>query len=160
MNASVIYALLIERFRGIKSLSWLPDKGVNVVLGGGDVGKTTIIDAIGLLLSPTNPTTVPDTDYYGRDYDAGFLIEGVFAVPATSGISEQTKPSWPWEWNGKEAVVPSLDADGEMQGEPVYRLRVRGTDNLELAYEIIQPDGSAEFLPVVLRRAIGLVRLS
>lgn len=32
--------------------------------------------------------------------------------------------------------------------------------NLELAYGIVQPDGSAASFPVALRRAIGLVRLS
>jgi putative ATP-dependent endonuclease of OLD family len=37
---------------------------------------------------------------------------------------------------------------------------VRGTEDLELAYEIVQPDGSVDSFPVALRRAIGLVRLS
>lgn len=44
-------------------------------------------------------------------------------------------------------------------GEPVYRLRVRGTEDLELVYEILQPDASTDGLPVKLRRSIGLVRL-
>src|SRR6267143_1629174 len=109
MSAPVICHLAIERFRGIKTFPWHPAKGVNVILGGGDVGKTTILDAIGLLLSPTNPTAVPDTDYHGRNYDAGFIIEGVFALPSSTGINEQPRQSWPWHWNGKEAVVPSND---------------------------------------------------
>jgi putative ATP-dependent endonuclease of the OLD family len=54
-----IYALAIERFRGITTLQWKPSRGVNVILGGGDVGKTTILEAIALLLSPVNPTTLP-----------------------------------------------------------------------------------------------------
>lgn len=33
-------------------------------------------------------------------------------------------------------------------------------EDLELAYEIMQPDGSTDFFPVALRRSIGLVRLS
>ena len=70
------------------------------------------------------------------------------------------KPSWPWEWTGEEASVPTLERDGKLVGEPVYRVRVRGTEDLELAYEIVQPDGSADSFPVALRRAIGLVRLS
>jgi putative ATP-dependent endonuclease of the OLD family len=49
-----IRQLKIERFRGIKQLTWHPAAGLNVVLGGGNVGKTTILEAIGLLLSPTN----------------------------------------------------------------------------------------------------------
>lgn len=158
MSVPVIYRLTIERFRCIKTLSLFPDKGVNLILGGGDVGKTTILDAIALLLSPTNPTTLSDTDYHARNIEAGFAIEAIVSLPPESGINQQTKASWPWDWNGSEAVVPSID--GEMKGEPVYRLRVRGTEDLELAYEIVQPDGTADTLPVGLRRSIGLVRLS
>jgi hypothetical protein len=33
-----IRRLSIERFRGIESLIWRPDAGVNVILGGGDTG--------------------------------------------------------------------------------------------------------------------------
>ena len=131
-----------------------------MILGGGDVGKTTILDAIALLLSPTNPATLADTDYHARDIEAGFIIEAIVSLPAESGINQQTKASWPWEWNGIEALVPSIDGDGEMKGEPVYRLRVRGTEDLELAYEIVQPDGNADTLSIGLRRSIGLVRLS
>ena len=56
--------------------------------------------------------------------------------------------------------MPTIDGDGAIKGEPVYRLRVRGTEDLELAYEIVQPDGNADNLSVGLRRSIGLVRLS
>jgi putative ATP-dependent endonuclease of OLD family len=159
-SAATIYHLAIERFRGINVLSWHPAKGVNVVLGGGDVCKTTILDAIALLFSPTNSTTVSNTDYHDRDIEAGFVIDAVVALPASSGISYQVKPSWPWNWNGSEAVVPSIDGEAEVKNESVYRLRVRGTPDLELAYEIVQPDGTTDSLQVGLRRAIGLVRLS
>src|SRR5712692_8736873 len=100
MTAPTIHRLSIDRFRSIKSLRWLPAKGVNVILGGGDVGKTTILDAIGLLLSPTNPSVVPDTDYHARNDKDGFAIEAVVSLPAETGISQLTKPSWPWDWNG------------------------------------------------------------
>jgi putative ATP-dependent endonuclease of OLD family len=47
-------------------------------------------------------------------------------------------------------------AAGLVKGEPVYRLRVRGTEDLELAYEIVQPDGAADTLSTGFRRSIGL----
>ena len=71
---SRIRRLRIERFRGIRSLAWNPAEGVNVILGGGDVGKTTILDAIALLLSPTNSYIPTDSDYWHRDVEAEFLI--------------------------------------------------------------------------------------
>src|ERR1019366_7055820 len=110
-TAPVIRALTIKRFRGIDELTWRPGKGLNVILGGGDVGKTTVLEAITLLLSPTNAVTVSDTDYYMRKVDAEFVVEGVFFLSPDSGVNDQLKPSWPWEWNGTEAVVPR--AEGE-----------------------------------------------
>ena len=155
-----IYRLAIRRFRGIKDLSWHPAANVNVILGGGDTGKTTILDAIGLLLSPTNATALSESDYYRRDIDAEFAIEAVLALPPETGINTQTKPAWPWQWNGSEAVIPGGAGDFRGSGEEVYCLRVRGTSDLELIYEIIQPDGNGTNLSVALRRGIGLVRLS
>lgn len=159
-KAPAIYQLSVERFRGLESLTWWPATGLNVVLGGGDVGKSTILDAIGLLLSPVNASTLSDTDYHGRAVEAEFRIEAVMSLPLGSGIGDQLKPSWPWEWVGGEAIVPSMEDEGKAAGEPVYRVRVRGTADLELAYEILQPDGSTDNFSVTLRRAIGLVRLS
>jgi putative ATP-dependent endonuclease of OLD family len=173
--APAIYRLFIERFRGIKTPIWFPARGTNAILGGGDVGKTTILDAIGLLLSPVNSTTLSDTDYYARDIDAGFTIEAIVSLPPSSAIHHQLKPAWPWAWNGKEASVPHHDGDdGDDVGgggaaaddvagtasEAVYCLRVRGTEDQELSYEIVQPDGTTDPFPVALRRSIGLVRLS
>ena len=158
--APTIYQLSIERFRGIRKLSWQPGPGVNLILGGGDVGKTTILDAIGLLFSPTNTSSILDTDYNLREDEAGFVIEAIVALPMGSGINQQTKPAWPWNWNGKEALVPDHNEDGALSGEAVYRLRVCGTSELELSYEIGQPNGTTDIFPVALRRAIGLVRLS
>lgn len=155
--AAVVRRLSISRFRSLADLVWRPGPGVNLILGGGDVGKTTILDAVGLVLSPVNPATLSDTDYLSRHIDEGFEIEIVLSLPADSAISAQVRPAWPWAWDGKDPVVPALDGDA---GEPVYRLRVRGTEDLELVYEVMQPDGSADSLPVMLRRAIGLVRLS
>ena len=155
-----IYRIAIQYFRGIKDLLWHPAAGVNVILGGGDAGKTTILDAIGLLLSPTNATSLSESDYFRRDIDTEFTIESVLALSPETGINTRTKHSWPWRWNGNEAVIPGGDGSPSGGGEEVYCLRVRGTSDLELIYEIIQPDGNSDNLSVALRRSIGLVRLS
>src|SRR5688572_1596630 len=131
-GAPIIRRLSIERFRGIVALTWHPAPGVNIVLGGGDVGKTTVLEAISLLLSPTNAGTVTDTDYYQRDVSAGFVIEAIMTLPADSGINNQVRAAWPWHWNGIDASVPDVEGEGD-PGEPVYKLRVRGTEDLELA---------------------------
>lgn len=160
-EAPTILRLSIERFRGIQSLVWLPDAHVNVILGGGDTGKTTILDAIGLLLNPTNSTVVSDADYWKRAPEAEFIIEAVLRLPPATGINEQKKTSWPWEWDGEKPVVPNLDGETPADAsEEVYVLRVRGTADCDLSYEICQPNGEFDHLSVSVRRKIGLVKLA
>ncbi|MFT7684292.1 MAG: putative ATP-dependent endonuclease of OLD family [Moritella dasanensis] len=45
---SVIRQILIRNFRGIESLNWTPHPGLNCLIGPGDSGKSTILDAIDL----------------------------------------------------------------------------------------------------------------
>ncbi|MCP4589327.1 MAG: AAA family ATPase [bacterium] len=161
--SSHIRRLKIERFRGIEALTWHPTSAINIILGGGNVGKTTILDAIALLFYPTNRYPLTDSDYWRRDVDSEFLIEAVMSLPEVADVSQQTKMNWPWEWNGEGPALPATDQADDDRGkpwDPVYVLRVRGTSDLELAYETIQPDDSVVGLSVGLRRAVGLVRLS
>jgi len=162
INAPRIHRLKIERFRGIEALEWYPEAGVNVILGGGDTGKTTILEAIALLLHPSTSIVLTDADYWQRGVSQGFSIEGVFSLPASCGINEQSKHAWPWQWDGKNPSVPSPDGGSLFQTiyTPVYVLRVRGTEDFDLLFELVQPDGEADVLGVGLRRRIGLVRLS
>jgi putative ATP-dependent endonuclease of the OLD family len=149
-SAPVIRRLTIDRFRGIEKLVWHPKPGVNVLLGGGDIGKTTVLDAIALLLSPTNTTPVSDADYWRRQVESGFCIEAVMSLPESCGINQQTKNAWPWEWNGSEPVLPNVDKDPSTPtvADPVYRLRLQGTSDFDVVFEIFQPDGTADHLSV------------
>jgi putative ATP-dependent endonuclease of OLD family len=55
----------IMNFRGIRELAWAPSPHVNCLIGPGDAGKTTIIDAIELALAPRHQVTFDDCDFYG-----------------------------------------------------------------------------------------------
>ena len=105
-DAAFIRQIRIERYRGIKSLTWNPVPGMNVVLGGGDVGKTTILEAIALLLSPSNTVNLSEADYWQRDNESEFIIQAMFSLPSSSDISQQSKLALPWAWNGSDAVQP------------------------------------------------------
>ena len=162
-RAATILKLTIERFRGIEALEWNPAAGVNIILGGGDVGKTTILDAIALLLSPSNSVVLSEADYWRRRVDAEFVIQAVMALPPAAQISQQQKLSWPWEWDGNDAVLPAVSdedsGDPSEPSQPVYRLQVRGTAGLEVRWEIVQPNDEADLLSATVRRGIGVVRL-
>lgn len=155
-----IRKLSIERFRGIESLTWRPDEGVNVILGGGDAGKSTILDAISLLLHPFNTFTPTEADYWRREVDKEFCIEAVMSIPQSCGLHSQSKNAWPWTWNGTDAMVPDMESkEAQKNYEPVFRVR-GGTSDFDLLFEVRQPNDDLDHFSVALRRAIGLVRLS
>lgn len=155
-----IRLLTIKRFRGIEDLTWRPSKGVNVILGGGDVGKTTILEAIALLLNPTNATTLSDADYWQRQHAHGFEIAATMSLPLSTGIAEQRKAAWPWQWDGETAELPAMEAGDLAPTDPVYCVRVTGSPDFELIYEVCQPDDTCGHFSVGVRRKIGVVRLS
>jgi len=56
-ETAIIRRLIIDRYRSIKRLEWNPAPTMNVILGGGDVGKTTILEPVSLLLVPDVSST-------------------------------------------------------------------------------------------------------
>jgi len=62
-----IRQLDIRNFRGIQYLSWRPGPGFNCLIGPGDSGKTSILDAIDLCLGARRVATFTDADFYNLD---------------------------------------------------------------------------------------------
>jgi putative ATP-dependent endonuclease of OLD family len=57
----------ISNFRCIQTLDWLPSAGINCLIGPGDSGKSTILDAIDLCLGARRTASFGDTDFFRLD---------------------------------------------------------------------------------------------
>lgn len=57
----------IANFRGIQRLAWCPSPGINCLIGPGDSGKSTVLDAIDLCLGARRNVQFLDTDFFGLD---------------------------------------------------------------------------------------------
>lgn len=68
---SKIIRLDIKNYRGIKNLtlSFNQDQNLICLIGRGDSGKTTVLNAISSVLSPNWNLSFYDTDFYNCDYD-------------------------------------------------------------------------------------------
>ncbi|MCZ8546604.1 AAA family ATPase [Mesorhizobium qingshengii] len=64
---TLIRAIDISNFRSIKKLTWLPSSGINCLIGPGDSGKSSILDAIDLCLGARRSATFTDSDFHGLD---------------------------------------------------------------------------------------------
>ena len=57
----------IANFRGIQSLAWQPAPGINCLIGPGDSGKSTVLDAIDFCLGATRNIQFSDADFFNLD---------------------------------------------------------------------------------------------
>lgn len=80
---SIIRKIEISNFRAIKSLVWSPSPGLNCLIGPGDSGKSTILDAIDLCLAPRRNVQITDADFHNLNIDAPIQIANL--RPALAG---------------------------------------------------------------------------
>ncbi|WP_170973477.1 AAA family ATPase [Rhizobium sp. FKY42] len=132
---------------------------MNIIIGGGDSGKSTLLHALSLLFSPTNAVQLLETDYYNRLLEPGFTIEATISLSEDIGLANFQQALWPWEWDGEKAVLPDNEREGALR-DPVYIFQLIGTSDLELVWQIIQPNLEPVSLSAGLRRRVGIVRLA
>lgn len=149
--------LRIKRFRGIGKLEWRPSRGLNVIVGPGDTGKSTILEAIAMLFSPARNVWISEFDYFERNVEKGFSIEAVLAVGDGGALKGDRFPPPPlcgWR-NGKLTALPD-----EGGAEAVLVCRLTGTSDSEAVFEAVgAADETTTRLTRALRQRIGLMRL-
>ncbi len=64
----------VSNFRAIKELKWLPGPGINCLIGPGDSGKSSILEAIDLCLGARRSVTFSDADFYHLDTAAPIKV--------------------------------------------------------------------------------------
>lgn len=70
-----LFRLHIENFRGIEKFDHSFRDGLTCIIGRGDSGKTTILDAISYVLSPLYTIPFTDSDFHNCNVDSPIIIE-------------------------------------------------------------------------------------
>lgn len=71
---AIIRYIEIENFRGLKALKWQPSEGVNCLIGPGDSGKSTVLDAIDFCIGARRVLPMADSDFHNLDTEAPIRI--------------------------------------------------------------------------------------
>lgn len=72
---TVIREVNISNFRGIKQLKWWPNPGINCLIGPGDGGKSTILDAIELAIGGKQSVSFTDADFHRCNVEDPIIID-------------------------------------------------------------------------------------
>ena len=128
-----IFELNINNFRGIKTFSQKFDKNFICLLGRGDSGKTTILDAISYVLSPRWNLSFYDSDFHNSNTNNPIAIE-VSLLQLPDGLIKDDK-------YGEH--IRGLDSNGDIQDDmqndhkKILTIKLEVKKNLEPQWFII-----------------------
>lgn len=124
--------LNIENFRGIASLCWIPGKPFCCVIGAGDSGKSTILDAIEAVLS-SRWFSFSEPDFLNCDTANAIRIEATIGELARALKSDERLGLYIRGWS----PTGDLHDEPEEFDEPVLTVRLTVDASLEPVWELV-----------------------
>ncbi|MFV1991356.1 MAG: ATP-dependent endonuclease [Acidimicrobiales bacterium] len=136
-------------------MEWALDPGLVCLLGPGDATKTTILDAISLVLSPSWRIQATDADFYKCDTDSDIVVEATVANPPTRLIAEDALGLM------KRGVAPDGTIINEPTDEaaPALTVRLRVSADLEPQWTVCKDGVDERRITAPQRAMLGLFRL-
>lgn len=131
--------LTVRNFRGVKECSWHVDRRLVALIGAGDSTKTTLLDALGLVLSPTYSPQFTDADFYGCNTEEAISIEAAITELPDHLVQESQF--------GKDRS--GITEDGTLIHDPVdgveecLLVRLTVAEDLEPKWEVVRPGEDA-----------------
>ena len=135
-----IRAIEILNFRGIRQLSWNPSPGINCLIGPGDSGKSTILNAIDLCLGARRNIQFTDADFYRLD------VETPITISVTLGeLDEELKrfETYGLYLQGFDAATGAIEDEPEKDLETVLTVRLTVESDLEPSWSLVSERAEA-----------------
>lgn len=138
-----VRAVEIEYFRGIKKLVWHPSHGINCLIGPGDSGKSSILDAIDLCLGARRNIQFTDADFHLLD------VEKAITITVTLGeLDDALKnlDAYGMFVRGFDPATGVIEDEPEKDAETVLSLRLTVASDLEPNWTLVSDRAEAQGL--------------
>lgn len=148
---------MAHNFRGIKDADWLlPDNRFVCLVGPGDSTKTTLLDAIGLVLSPRWNVTFSDADFYDCKVELPIALQVVIGDLPPHLVRDEALG---YELSGLRPGGGLIN-EPEEGSEPCVIIQLRVTETLEPVWTVVRPDGEEQgTISASARERFGLFRV-
>jgi putative ATP-dependent endonuclease of OLD family len=130
----------ITNFRCIQQLSWAPSAGINCLIGPGDSGKSSILDAIDFCLGARRSLAFTDADFYRLD------VTNPIVITATVGELDDTLKSMESYGNylrSFSAATGVVEDEPEAQAETVLSVRLTVGSDLDPVWTLVSDRAEA-----------------
>lgn len=124
--------LRISNFRGIASLEWIPGHSFCCLIGAGDSGKSTILDAVEATLS-SRWFAFTEPDFLGCDTTRRIVIEATIGELSNSLKSDERLGLYVRGWTDAD----ELRDEPEGNDEPVLTVRLTVDASMEPVWELV-----------------------
>jgi putative ATP-dependent endonuclease of OLD family len=141
---SRIRKIEIENFRGIKKLCWVPSTGINCLIGPGDSGKSSILDAIDLCLGARRSIQVSDADFHQLD------VERPIKIKITVGeLDDALKniDAYGLYIRNFDAATGEVEDEPDKDGETVLTIQLAIESDLEPSWSLVSTRAAAQGVP-------------
>ncbi|MFY9836292.1 MAG: AAA family ATPase, partial [Xanthobacteraceae bacterium] len=136
-----IRVFTIQNFRCIKALTWLPSPGINCLVGPGDSGKSTILDAIDFCLGARRNLQFTDADFHQLNVDVPIRIALTIGDLDESLKSFDVYGTYVRGFNGETGEVEDEPAN---ELETVLTLQLTVASDLEPSWTLISKRALAQ----------------
>ena len=149
---AVLHKLSIRNFRGLKEFDQVFDTGLTCIIGRGDSGKSTILDAINYVFSSSWGIHFNDSDFYNCDMTNPIVIEGT-----VTGVPEKLLSQYAAHVRG---ILPNGDICDDMEDPEAAELvsaltiRLTVTKDLEPSWDVVSNRGQEPMPIKSSRRAL------
>lgn len=150
----------IANFRCIQQLKWTPSPGINCVIGPGDSGKSSMLDAIDYCLGARRALQFTDADFCRLD------VSNPIVITATIGELDDTLKSMEAYGNylrSFDAATGVVEDEPEAQAETVLSIRLTVGSDLDPVWTLVsdraEAAGQSRFLTWSDRARIAPTRV-
>lgn len=131
----------ILNFRGIRSLTWMPAPGINCLIGPGDSGKSTVLDAIDLCLGARRNIQFSDADFFNLD------VKQAIRICLTVGELDDALMNFETYGlflRGFDPATGNVEDEPEKELETVLTLTLSVQSDLEPAWTLVSDRATAQ----------------
>ncbi len=124
----------IRHFRAIRELVWCPAPGINCLIGPGDSGKSSILDAIDLCLGARRNIQFTDVDFHRLD------VETPIDISVTLGeLDDELKnlDIYGMYVRSFDAESGTIEDEPERDAETVLTVRLEVASDLEPTWSLV-----------------------
>ncbi len=131
----------VANFRGVQQFSWLPSGGINCLVGPGDSGKSSILDAIDLCLGARRTYQFTDADFHNLD------VAKPIRISLTIGELDdalKTMEGYGMFLRGFHAATGDIEDEPERDAETVLTLTLTVAGDLEPVWTLESQRAAAQ----------------